>query len=167
MRRDVCYFFETDVKTLYNAYLKSAQQPPFEKSCNEEPYHTFSFGIGFTFKYNMNGGACTLHFMPYKNGSAVNLRFSIAQLMGARCQKYAEHLTNGASAILNLPGTKINIDVEQFLIPANQVTKAVADQPQDGIPQEPSITGANFCRACGSRLSPGYKFCASCGTKIE
>lgn len=128
MRRDVCYFFPVDVVSLYNAYLTAAKNPPFERSCKEEPYHTFAFGISSSFKYNINGGACTLHFMPYQGGAAVDLRFTLAQLLGARYGKYAEELTSRAAAILRVSPNPININVEEFLRPENKVSPSDVSQ---------------------------------------
>jgi len=82
------------------------------------------------YKYNFNGGACTLHFMPYQGGSAVSMRFSIAQLAGARYEKYAQDLTEAAANVIDSMWRKTDIDVDLFLRPENMVTpntlKAVA-----------------------------------------
>lgn len=179
MRRDVCYFFETDVITLYNAYLSAAKNEQFRRECSEEPYHTFSFGINFSMKYNMNGGACTLHFMPYQNGSAVNLRFSVAQLAGARYGKYAEDLTQAVANILSKAAYNVNIDVEEFLKEENKVVElqplaaeAVEPQPvveqsiRENVVQEETFV-PKFCTNCGNALAQGVNFCSNCGAKIK
>lgn len=138
MRRDICYFFPVDVVSLYNAYLTAAKNPPFSRDCKEEPYHTLSFGLNYSFKYNMNGGACTLHFIPYQGGSAVDLRFSVAQLFGARYGAYAEELTNRVSAILQAPSNKIDINVEEFLRAENKVLPS-AVKPESFVTNGPVV----------------------------
>lgn len=124
MRRDVCYYFPTDVVSLFDAYAKAAVNPPFERECKFEAYHTINFGLNFSMKYNMNGGACILHFMPLPDGAAVDMRFVIAQAFGARYEAYAEDLTRQVAAILDLQPTPAQIDVELFLKEENKVTAA-------------------------------------------
>ena len=190
MRRDVCYFFPVDVVSLYNAYLTAAKNPPFERSCKEEPYHTFAFGIRSSFKYNINGGACTLHFIPYQNGAAVDLRFTLAQLLGARYGKYAEELTNRAAAILRVGPQQVNINIEEFLRPENKVSAGSNSQPfmesspvapplqstapvytQQSVEQfrVPSSNNSEnpLCGRCGHCNEPGSAFCAKCGTPLS
>ncbi len=140
MRRDICYFFPASVDRVYNAYLTAATNARFRRECTQEPYHTIGFGLNFSMKYNMNGGACTIRFIPHMNGCAVNLRFSIAQLAGARYEKYAIDLTNDAAAVLGVPSQNIKIDVNAFLAPENRVTAASqpapAGQPMNNAPQQ-------------------------------
>lgn len=179
MKRDVCYFFNTDVQSLYNAYLTAAKNPPFKRDCKEEPFHTITFGLNFSFKYNMNGGACTLHFIPYENGSAIDLRFSIAQATGARYGAYAEYLTEHAGKNLGLKGTKTNIPIETFLDERNKVTQSsgFGAPVTPFLPQQPAVTpvqtqpvaaNANtFCGVCGGTLKPGARFCGKCGNRVN
>lgn len=137
MRRDVCFFFQKDVVSVYNAYMAAATNQQFRRRCNQEPYHTISFGLNFSMKYNMNGGACTIHFMPYSNGTAIDMRFSIAQAMGARYNAYAMDLTNTVSQLLGLPSQNIQLDINLFLDDRNKVfaqgqpiAQGYAQQPQ-------------------------------------
>ena len=175
MRRDVCYFFPADVPSVYNAYLAAATNAQFRRQCNETPYHTIGFGLNFSMKYNMNGGSCILHFMPMQGGTGVDLRFTIAQLAGARYERYATDLTNTAAAILRLPSQRIVPNVEEFLRPENQITpdKVAAVQkptlPEAPVePAEPAkpATPGKFCSQCGTALEPGDKFCNGCGTPV-
>ncbi len=122
MRRDICYFFPASVDRVYNAYLTVATNARFRRECKQEPYHTINFGLNFSMKYNMNGGACTIRFIPHMNGTAINLRFSIAQLAGARYERYAIDLTNEVAAILGTPSQNLKINVNAFLAPENKVT---------------------------------------------
>ncbi len=189
MRRDVCYFFAADVVSVYNAYLAAAKNPPFERTCNEEPYHTFSFGVNFSFKYNMNGGSCTLHFMPCNGGSAVDLRFSIAQGAGARYGKYAKDLTERAVAILRIPAQDCQIGIEEFLKESNKVyagsaqPQAFAPAPPPMVQPTPAMTpapplapqpaptqgtvGGGFCHKCGAATVENAAFCSACGTSLK
>jgi hypothetical protein len=122
MRRDICFYIEADVKSVYQAYLNAATHSPFDRSCQQQPYHMISFGVNNSFKYNMNGGACTLHFMPQGTGTAVNMRFSIAQLMGARYERYAEDLNKAMQAFLPVAIRQASYNVDDFLKPQNQLT---------------------------------------------
>lgn len=186
MRRDVCFYFESDVVSVYKAYIAAATNSQFRRECHEQPYHTFSFGVNFSFKYNMNGGSCTLHFMPYGRGTAVDLRFSLAQGAGARYGKYAKDLSNAASSYIGVPYSETNIDIEEFLreenkvgasaaapqpVPAQQVAEqSVAAQPVMAQPIAPQPESTpfvpKFCANCGAKLLENAKFCVSCGQKI-
>lgn len=185
MKRDICYFFPVDVITLYNAYLTAATNPPFERDCKKEPFHTISFGVNYSFKYNMNGGSCIMRFIPCGGGAAVNLRFTLAQAAGGRCERYAEDLTKNVVKILNIPAQKSPIDVEEFLKDENKVVEnrqpqstpvqQYTPQPQ---PVAQSVTQAApapqpvqvqknensiLCKNCGATLTVGAAFCGNCG----
>lgn len=192
MRRDLCYFYPVDVCTLYNVYLTAASNPPFDKTCKQTPYHTISFGLNYSLKYNMNGGACTLHFIPWQNGSAINMRFSIVQSLGARYKAYAEDLNNCVAKLLGIPGKETAIDVELFLDPRNQVAiapgmmppppaqpvpvaqpMAARQQPyppvqQSAFPQaQPPAPKINFCPQCGAPVQGVANFCNKCGKDLR
>jgi len=176
MRRDVCHYYEKSLPEVFAAYQAAAQQK-FGKDCRAEPYHTVSFGLNFSFKYNMNGGAATVHLMPYLTGTAVDVRYSIAQLYGARYGAYDKELTNYVVGLLGVPAGDIQLNVEQFLLPQNQVSASAAPQaaaapvpaaaaPIPPAPQPAPVTEARFCVNCGKPLRPGARFCPACGTKI-
>ena len=180
MREDVCYRFSADVQTVYGAYLKAAQSPPFERTCSQEPFHTFSFGVNYSMKYNMNGGSCILHFISYEGGSAVDLRFVIAQAWGAKCEKYAQELTDRAAALLGELPRRCSIPIDTF---TNENNKVYAHKPVVPAASAPApvpapsafctncgkAIGANdqFCAGCGTRLKKAQKFCTQCGTPAE
>lgn len=172
MRRDVCYYFETDSKTLYDTYLTAAKNPPFGRTCDEKPYHTFSFGLNYSFKYNMNGGACTLRFIPMKTGAAVNLRFSIAQLAGARYESYADYLTEHAEKILHLRAQRCNINVDEFMkadslvFSSSAAPSPVTAQPTAQLQAAPAASCEQYCSACGNKVPAGDAFCKFCGAPL-
>lgn len=164
MRRDVCYYFATDVKSLYNAYLSAAKNQQFRRDCREEPYHTITFGLNYSMKYNMNGGSCTLHFIPYQGGSAIDLRFSIAQAFGARYEAYAQELTNAACGVLGICAQSIQLNIELFTDASNRVLpQAAAAMPA---PTPSPAQKSQFCTNCGSALAANDAFCSNCGTRV-
>lgn len=183
MRRDVGFYLEADVEQVYLAYLNAATHKPFLRECKQEPFHTISFGLNYSFKYNMNGGACTLRFMPYGSGTAVNMRFSIAQGVGARYNRYAEELNRAMQAFLPVLPTPASYDVEEFLKPENQknsgtavqsVVKPVTSAPVSA-PATPSSpvskpasapvsSNVKYCSKCGKPYGEGVRFCTNCGT---
>ncbi|MBR5518705.1 MAG: zinc ribbon domain-containing protein [Clostridia bacterium] len=140
MRRDICYYFEADVRSVYNAFYAAATNPVFRRECKSEPYHSLSFGLGASFKFNMNGGACIIHFIPCNTGTAVDLRFTLAQVLGARYGAYAKQLSAEVSRLLgNIPAAPCNIPIEEFLkeeykIKENNVPPAPQPAPQP-VPQ--------------------------------
>ena len=170
MREDVCYRCSADVKTVYNAYLKAAQSPPFERTCSQEPFHTFSFGVNYSFKYNMNGGSCILHFIPYEGGTAIDLRFVIAQAWGAKCEKYAQELTDRAAAYLSEKPRRCTISIDAFTDENNKVYEhkpvIVAEAAPVPAPA-PTATATAFCATCGRAIQANDQFCSGCGTKLK
>ena len=98
---------------MYNAYATAVKEK-FGKNCEYHNGFKMSFALNFTFKYNMNGGACIVHFMPYRSGTAVNVRYSIAQLFGARYKAYDRDLTEFVVSILGANPIDIQIDAEVF-----------------------------------------------------
>ena len=171
MRRDLCFYVEAPIDRVYNAYLTAATNQPFERECAQTPYHNISFGINFSFKYNMNGGGCNLHFMPSGTGTAVNMRFSIAQAAGARYERYANDLNAAMLKVLPVALYPANYDAEEFVKPQNQVTPAgFASAPVAAAPvalaKEPAARSQNAqsCSNCGHAMGAQDRFCSHCGT---
>lgn len=120
MKRDLFHYFESDVKSVYETYVKAAKEK-FGKDCSATPYHTVSFGLNYSFKYNMNGGACHVHFIPYKTGTAVGIRYTIAQVFGARYEAHDSDMLNYVERELGVEATGINIDMEEFMKDSNRI----------------------------------------------
>lgn len=165
MRRDMGFYIEANIAQVYQAYLSAATHKPFERDCKQEPYHTISFGLNYSFKYNMNGGACTIHFMPCGSGTAVNMRFSIAQAFGGRYENYAKDLNNAMQAFLPVMPRPANYNMDDFLRPENQVTPATLAAPTAPVIAQ-AAPAARYCSGCGHPLAPGGLFCSQCGLKM-
>lgn len=120
MKRDLFHYFESDVKTVYAAYVKAAKEK-FGKDCSTTPYHTVSFGLNYSFKYNMNGGACHIHFIPYKTGTAVGLRYTIVQMFGARYEAHDSDMVGFVEKEIGAKSTNISIDMEEFMKDSNRI----------------------------------------------
>ena len=120
MTRDICHYYEKDIKSVYAAYIDAIKQG-LKKGCQEYPYYKICFSLGFSIKYNMNGGACTFHFIPYGNGTAVNVRYSIVQAFGAKYEAHDKNFTNLVVNILKVEAQNIQIPIEEFLNSSNQV----------------------------------------------
>ena len=165
MRRDLCYYFAADVCSVYNAYLMAAGNQQFRRECRQEPYHTLGFGLNFSMKYNMNGGSCTIHFIPYQGGTAVDLRFSIAQLAGARYKRYAADLTNTVIRSLDITAQPIRLNIEEFTKECNKVV--LQRMPESvSVPQNVAKQ-SGFCINCGKQIDNNNNFCIYCGTRIH
>lgn len=180
MRKDFCYFAQCDEKTLFNAYLQ-AIQTLFDTHATLSPYYRIKFDLGFSFKYNMNGGACTLHIMPVNGGSAVNIRYSIVQLCGARCGTHAKNLTEEASRILGFSPTECNINVKDFVAYADRITAFGTQNSSNAFTSsnctpDTKITcpkckaiilgNSKFCTNCGVKTAPITQKCTECGTEV-
>ena len=190
MRRDVCHFYAAPVDRVYHAYLTALGNDKFDRECREEPYHTLTFGLNFSMKFNFNGGSCIVHFIPYQGGTAVDLRFVLAQGAGARYEKYDRELCDDVVAVLGVPPQPLDLDIEVFTDERNQVTPdtyappaapaaapvmapppAPAPVPTPAYavappPPQPAASGRT-CQACGQSVGDGDKFCRQCGAKLE
>ena len=131
MKRDICHYYEADLQSVYNAYAKVASEK-FGKNCKYHNGFKLSFHLNFTFIYNMNGGSCTIHFMPYNSGTAVNVRYSIVQLFGARYGAYDDALTKNVVEILGVEGTALSVDPGRFeAYAASHSEEAEKSEPQN------------------------------------
>lgn len=141
MRRDICLYYEKELPEVFSAYVEAINKR-FGKDCNPAPYHTIQFALSFSFKYNMNGGGCTVRLMPHGRGTAVNVRYSIAQAVGARYEAHCRDLTNFVESILRVNAMPATLLVEEFLCPENQVTPNSARPAQPKPTPQPTPTGA-------------------------
>ena len=176
MRRDVVHYYEAEIGKVFEAYRTAAFQK-FGKDSQALPYHTVSFGLNYSMKYNMTGGSCNVHLIPYQTGTAVDIRYAIAQVAGARYKKHDADLTQYVCGILGVPAQNLELPIETFLDPANQVSAGnnpaqTAVQPAPAPVQPRNDTNVQapsenrFCKHCGSRLEAGDLFCSNCGQRI-
>ncbi len=184
MRRDICCMYNKNIREVFNAYM-SAIDTVLGKRGEAQPYHTISFGLNMSFRYNINGGSCTVHLMPYSGGTAVDVRYSIAQLAGARYAAHCQELTRGVEEVLGVPSMPVDLDVEIFLMPYNQVTSAndpriasapafapapapVLAPPPPPAPMAPTAPMPELAPQPAYVPAPQpFKFCTSCGTKLS
>lgn len=152
MRRDLYHNYPYYIDDVYNAYVEAIQNEPFKKKPHLES-NLIAFDIGFSFKYNMNGGACHIHLDETDTGTSVQVRYSIVQLFGARCEAYDKALTE---------------KVEEYLrnIPAIE-PEPEPEFEQEIEPENEDIVCPNFCSNCGTQLQPDMNFCPTCGHKIK
>ena len=160
MTRDLCYFYPCPLNAVYGAFVQTAAQK-LGKDCKQTPMVSISFGLNFSMKYNMNGGACTIHFMPYQNGTAINIRYSVVQLMGARYKKHAQDLTLYANNILRANAQPANINVQEFLNYAATQTRAQSPMAQrrdrHRVLSSVQIAESSFLRTRGSAPTAAKK----------
>ena len=88
MRRDLFHYFKGSPEEVYNAYLSILKEEPFHKNPDQTPNRMLVFGLGMSFKFNMNGGSVHIYFAQKDEGTAVKVHYSIAQLFGARYGAY-------------------------------------------------------------------------------
>jgi hypothetical protein len=163
MRRDLCFFFSRDLQSVFDAYY-NAIVASYDKKPTATPYYKISFGLDFSFKYNMNGGSCTVHFLPLQQGTAVDIRYTIVQAFGARYEAHASKLNEDVYKYIGVSPTQCNIPVEEFVNYEKQDSKPKC--PRCGIPTDKADA---FCRGCGYVLKAGAvnSFCSACGAKIQ
>ena len=159
MTRDLCFFYPCPLNAVYGAFVQTAAQK-FGKDCKQTPMVSISFGLNFSMKYNMNGGACTIHFMPYQNGTAINIRYSVVQLMGARYKKHAPMVQPAQNAQAMPQQTPPQYQPQAA--PQAAYRQPVQQYPS---PQRPA-QGVKFCTNCGKQLPADARFCTNCGKEI-
>ena len=133
-----------------------------------------AFGLDYSFRYNMNGGSLTIHFMPYNNGTAIDMHYTVVQAFGARYQKHADDVLIFVNAALGAQAQPINISINEFLAYETGVPSAplnAAPQPQQ-VAQPVQQTAqsapqAKFCMNCGAPIAPNTAFCTNCGKKLN
>lgn len=178
MRRDIVYYYNCPLEPVFNAFVQAANQR-FGKDCQVEPCKTLKFGLNYSFKYNMNGGVVTAHFMPYQNGTAIDLHYTIVQAFGGRYKAHAEDLTEFVNGLLQTQGSVIDLDPDSFTAYEQQApAQPQPQQPQPQQPQpqqqpvmqyppsgQPQMNG-KACPKCGTVNVPDALFCVNCGNKL-
>ena len=183
MTRDLSYYFEKDYESVFNAFYRAATEK-FGRDCKTEEGKILSFGLNFSFRYNMNGGALRVFFMRCGTGTAVNLHYIIAQLMGARYGAHAKAILAEVESRLGARAVEKEIPLDKF---QNYQHSNVSTQPsatvdgrktcpkcQTSLPADArfcvscgtALLTAKFCSACGKPVKDSAKFCANCGTKL-
>ena len=119
--------------------------------------------------FYMNGGALTIHFMPYNHGTAVDMHYTIVQAFGARYQKHADDVLIFVNTVVGAQAQPVALNLNQFLayetgMPAAPMT--YRPQPEAQPVQQPSAPPKRFCTNCGTPISPGAQFCTKCGKKL-
>lgn len=166
MTRDLCYYFERSYLDVYNAFLWAAKDK-FGKDCKQEEGKVITFVLNYSFRYNMNGGAIRVFFMPYATGTAVNLHYIIAQLYGARYGAHAKDLIAHVEKTLYVQAVEMQPNLNAFL--AFQPTPdlfAPPKQPPTAQPM-PQPVAQKRCANCGQDIAEDSLFCAYCGAKVE
>ncbi len=174
MRRDICCIFDRPLPDVFNAYIQAAKNI-FNKDAHAEYYHTITIGLNFSFRYNMNGGTCTIHFLSRENGTAVNVRYTIVQLLGARYESHYKDLLREVEKILNINSTPADIDIDFFTKSeakvyslngprlSNSVTENVSNIYNPPETRQNIDKTFKFCTQCGTKLEIDSRFCSNCG----
>ena len=181
MRRDLFYFYPADIDTVYVAY-RDAIKNRLGKEAECRPVHMLVFSLNFSFKFNMNGGGCHVHFMRYNGGTAINIRYTIAQATGARYEAHANELNLAVDKLLGMKAQRINLNAELF--EANKEERPImtnrppvsspmffnapvpAPAPAPAPTEPPTFSErARFCGNCGTQFLENSNFCSNCGAK--
>ena len=133
MRADICHYYPKPVEDVYQAY-KTAIKNLFKNDAGGDPYCSLVFGLSFSFKYNMNGGGCHIHFMPYLDGTAINVRYTIAQAVGAKYKAHDKDMCTAVSKLLGVEAKDVQINVEEFLQYEKEAPHYVEDTAKEDIP---------------------------------
>ena len=159
MTKDVFCFYPCPAQQVYSAFLQTANEQ-FSKRCREDIRGAvFSFGLDYSFKYNMNGGSCTVHFLPYQGGTAVAIHYTVVQLFGAKIGKHSTDMTAYADRLLGVKNQPVQLNIGMFTAYEASLSQQGAEpQPAAAVPQSGAV-----CAYCGRPLTPGAKFCAGCG----
>ena len=191
MTAEVYHYYPNPIEDVFNAYARAIQDC-FKVTGACYQYHTITFPLKFSFKYNMNGGNCTLNFIRHQDGTAVRVNYNIYQLIAALYDSHDRDMTLYVQRILGSFATPIFLSPMDFANPDNRVmsngTTAApngaayppvspngAAYPPPMAPKEETATPGtpppirvakgNYCIHCGSQQSSDTEFCQTCGKK--
>ena len=102
-----------------------------------------------------------MNLMPYNQGTAVDIRYTIVQALGARCNKHDSDMTSKVESILKMSAQDVQLNVDDFLNYKNQAHTTPTQV--GGNNTKPT---AKFCVNCGSQLSDETRFCSTCGQEV-
>ena len=185
MRRDCFHYYPCPVEKVFEAYAKALSNPPFKKVPTLQKYSLITFGIGFSFKFNMNGARVFVHFMPQGQGTAIQVRFTIVQIALARYQAYDDLMTQHVEQILgikskpmdgsafvggqldNMPGDGDEVP-EPMPLPQGETPEPMP-LPQGEVPEPlplPESNQPNPAPAPAPAPQNAPKFCSNCGAPL-
>ena len=166
MTADFIHYYPKPIQEVYNAY-KLAIQMVFNKNATEKPFEELVFGLKFSFRYNMNGGNCTVQFTPYPRGTEVRVHYMVVQAVGARCKAHDTHMTAGVVKVLGVPAFDSYTGVEvSFAMQEQPLTNTFGAAPLTN--ENASVSPkAKFCSTCGAPFAESASFCSSCGAKRQ
>ena len=173
MRSDLFHYYSKGIEDVYNAYASSIKTV-LEKDMEGTPYSTITFGLNFSFKYNMNGGFCNLHFMKYQGGTAVGARYTVAQAFGARYKAMDQDVVKEVQRLIGSVAKDIEFEMDDFLKLKEQSQNQKEETPNPQSTPEVSAPSTNstvnmekarFCHQCGRAFGESDAFCANCGSR--
>lgn len=167
MKKDIFCYYERPLGAVRDAFVQTVTQQ-YGKDCTMQGT-VLSFKLSYSIVYNMNGGTLTVHLMPYQNGTAVQLHYSIRQLVGAFYKEHAADLTKHTDNYLQAKIVEIALDANQFTAfeqSGAAAAYAFAQPVAAANPAPPAATaGIKFCTNCGTKLNADAKFCTGCGSQ--
>ncbi len=113
MRKDIIHYYNSPLENVHKAYFDAAQQR-FGKDLRESSY-TVQFGINMSLPHNLEGGACTVHLMPYQDGTAAYLCYNIAQVMDAHYTSFDSNLSGFVCQSLGVQLMNVDLPLQGFL----------------------------------------------------
>lgn len=166
MRVDIFHYYSAPIEKVYDAY-NLAIKKVFKKDSAESYLLELTFWLNFSFKYNMNGGECHVHFLSYNNGTVVDVHYVILQALGARYHAHDKDLTTEVEKILRVYATDIKIGVDEFQKQQSFFNTSNAPSLATSIENNQEVQKAKFCIKCGTPFSEAALFCSNCGAKRE
>lgn len=165
MRRDVFHYFEKDLFTVFEAF-KDVIKDDFNALSEVKNFYEIKGNLKWSFKYNMNGGVFIVHFMPYKTGTAIAIRYVFGELVGARYGAHDKDLISFVEKELSTKVKDIKLDMNDFLKPENMITSDYRK-----IKKETSFVSTNeknaFCTQCGNKVNKDDNYCGKCGHRLN
>ena len=87
MKVEIVRRFSCPKEQVMKAYEEAIKEK-FDKKVTVLSESELSFKLKYSWKYNMNGGRCTVQFNESFNSTTVVLKYNVAQLWLARCYKH-------------------------------------------------------------------------------
>lgn len=163
MKKEFCHYYPKPVEEIFTAYDR-AVKVVFGADAEKAPNKLIEFDLEYSFKYNINGGGCSIRFTESNGGTLVGLSYVIAGAMGARCNACDLDLTEEVEQIVGVQSKNVYEEFDELVRrmntpppPPRGYGAGQGNMPHDG-------GRANFCSRCGKPFAPNDNFCTNCGT---
>lgn len=161
MKKEFCHYYPKPVEEMTIAYeraIKVVFGADVEKTAG-----MIEFDLGYSFKYNINSGGCSVRFTECDGGTMVGLCYVIAGAMGARCGVCDIDLTAEVEQVVGVQSRNVYEEFDELVRRMSAPPPPPCENGSRQRNMPPEGGRANFCSRCGKPFAPNDNFCTNCG----